>query len=116
MKSMYLINVYLSIFCSLMCISTTITAQTFYKWKDKNGSVHYTELPPPAQAKHLGKIDTYGSYLKPTQNQPINIATKTITPPDTNTEPLTNNSTSNSISQQQQTDSNLIKAPQNSQK
>ena len=28
---------------------TVVTAQTYYKWKDAGGTVHYTETPPPAK-------------------------------------------------------------------
>ena len=42
-------------------ISSQVSAKEYYKWVDRNGSTHYTTTPPPKNARHQGKIDTYGA-------------------------------------------------------
>lgn len=37
--------------------SSVALAQTMYKWVDENGRTHFTQEPPPANAKSGGKID-----------------------------------------------------------
>ena len=44
---------------ALMCSSSALMAQSFYKWVDQHGSTHYTTTPPPKNAKKLSKVDTY---------------------------------------------------------
>lgn len=42
-------------------VSSQVSAKEYYKWVDRNGSTHYTTTPPPKNARHQGKIDTYGA-------------------------------------------------------
>ena len=67
----------LSIFYSQVLFSTTLYAQSFYKWIDKNGSTHYTKTPPPKNSKNLGQVETYG------------YRTSTTTPTDASSESVT---------------------------
>lgn len=41
-------------------MTTPSFAKEFYKWVDSNGSTHYSETPPPRNAKHKTTITTYG--------------------------------------------------------
>jgi glutaredoxin len=43
-------------FCLLAC-SLTVQAQ-LYRWTDDGGNVHYTDTPPPANAKNIEKKGT----------------------------------------------------------
>ena len=36
---------------ALVCGATPVAADKLYKWMDKAGNIHYTQQPPPAQAK-----------------------------------------------------------------
>lgn len=49
--------------CSSLLLATTLQAQNFYKWVDKNGSTHYTLTPPPANAKTVGQVPTYSDHV-----------------------------------------------------
>ena len=40
-------------------------AQQYYKWVDHQGSTHYTETPPPKNAKNKTTITTYGHHVSP---------------------------------------------------
>ena len=42
-------------------VSSQVSAKEYYKWVDRNGSTHYTTTPPPKNARHQGKVDTYGA-------------------------------------------------------
>ncbi len=35
-----------------------------YRWLDKDGRVHYTQTPPPADAKNVQKMDLRGSVVE----------------------------------------------------
>jgi hypothetical protein len=35
-----------------------------YRWLDKNGRVHYTQTPPPADARNVQKLDLRGSVVE----------------------------------------------------
>ena len=65
----------LSALFSALVLSTTVQAQTFHKWVDKDGSTHYTLTPPPPHAKPVGKVPTYSD--KPSQQ---NVNTSQTTP------------------------------------
>nr|WP_086205394.1 DUF4124 domain-containing protein [Acinetobacter sp. ANC 4648] len=49
----------------MISIATFSSSQSFakqyYKWTDSKGSTHYTNTPPPKNAKSKSKIDTYGA-------------------------------------------------------
>ncbi|WP_298142084.1 DUF4124 domain-containing protein [uncultured Acinetobacter sp.] len=78
---------------ALMCSSSALMAQSFYKWVDQHGSTHYTTTPPPKNAKKLSKVDTY--------HHPQSKATKPAQPSNQNpnTPPQT---APNQMDQQQQ--------------
>lgn len=45
----------------LLCVllaATPVAAQTYYKWTDDNGTVHFTAEPPPD--REYETVDTYG--------------------------------------------------------
>jgi len=46
-------------------------AKEIYKWKDKNGVVRYTDMPPPIGTKDVRKIKRK-SYPKVTRQQSVN--------------------------------------------
>ena len=77
----------------LMCSSSALMAQSFYKWVDQHGSTHYTTTPPPKNAKKLSKVDTYHhpQSKATTPTQPSN--------PNQNTSPQ---AAPNQMDQQQQ--------------
>lgn len=57
-------------------------AKEYYKWVDQNGSTHYSETPPPRNAKHKTTVTTYGhnvsssaSAAAPANTTPTNTTT-----------------------------------------
>ena len=44
---------------AFVSISTTASAQNFYKWVDSKGTTHYTQTPPPQGAKTTGQVRTF---------------------------------------------------------
>ncbi len=49
-----------ALFIPVVLLATCLTSQAFaqmYKWLDKNGEVHYTQTPPPADAKQGKDIE-----------------------------------------------------------
>ncbi|OTG67706.1 hypothetical protein B9T28_01875 [Acinetobacter silvestris] len=59
----------------MLCIATLSSSQSFakqyYKWTDSKGSTHYTNTPPPKNAKSKSKIDTYGAHSTVTNTPPV---------------------------------------------
>lgn len=87
-------------------------AKEFYKWVDSNGSTHYSANPPPKNARHKTKVETYGHPVS-TPTLPTN------TQPAVNTPVDANSSTSEAPKPDQQSEANaalqkgqLERAPQ----
>ncbi|WP_291360964.1 MULTISPECIES: DUF4124 domain-containing protein [Acinetobacter] len=40
--------------------SSSALAIEYYKWVDAKDVTHYTKTPPPKNAKHKSKVETYG--------------------------------------------------------
>lgn len=47
----------------LMCCSMAF-AQTTYRWTDKDGRTHYSDQPPPSDARNVQKKTLGGQYLE----------------------------------------------------
>lgn len=77
-------------------------AKEFYKWVDSNGSTHYSANPPPKNARHKTKVETYGHPVStPTPSTlPVN------TQPPANTSVDTTSSTSDAPKPDQQSEAN----------
>ena len=69
----------LSTLFTLGAMSSSITqAKQFYKWVDSKGSTHYTNTPPPGNARSKSKVSTYGyrggsAPVAPQTAQPANV-------------------------------------------
>ena len=69
----------LSTLFTLGAMSSSITqAKHFYKWVDSKGSTHYTNTPPPGNARSKSKVSTYGyrggsAPVAPQNAQPANV-------------------------------------------
>jgi glutaredoxin len=44
--------------------SAAVQAGTVYKWVDKQGSVHYTDHPPPKDATHVVEMQRHGGVVE----------------------------------------------------
>ncbi|QNK02616.1 DUF4124 domain-containing protein [Dyella telluris] len=53
---------------TLLLVAPLVAAQA-YKWKDANGTVHYSDAPPP-QGTNFSKVKTSGSVEAPTAPAP----------------------------------------------
>lgn len=72
---------------SMMVLSFSASAQSLYKWVDKDGKVHYSDEPPPKEIKKVeqprlraGSIDTSGlpyETQRAAQNFPVTLFTTT---------------------------------------
>ena len=59
----------LCVVCASLLALPTLASAEIYKWRDKDGSVRYTDTPPPASAK---QESISGKRLtKPTGKQPL---------------------------------------------
>lgn len=54
--------------CALLAWFSLSEAQTYYKWTDDNGTVHFTAEPP--QDRDFETIDTRGNVIASTRNDP----------------------------------------------
>lgn len=64
-------------------------AKEFYKWVDSNGSTHYSANPPPKNARHKTKVETYGHNVSGSTSSatPVNTATPPAVTPQNTTPP-----------------------------
>ncbi|MFB2579013.1 MULTISPECIES: DUF4124 domain-containing protein [unclassified Acinetobacter] len=72
--------------------STSIQAQSFYKWVDASGSTHYTTTPPPKNARKQGVVNTIndtpsGTNYRPSVATPAPENNTTATPESITTTP-----------------------------
>jgi len=49
---------------ALVAIVCADASAQSYRWLDKDGGVHYTQTPPPADAKNAQKMDLRGSVVE----------------------------------------------------
>ena len=55
----------LALLIGISLASTLCTGQTMYKWVDKDGKTHYTDSPPPEDAKKLAAPKSGGAGAAP---------------------------------------------------
>lgn len=52
-------------FFALIALSGTLAAQSTYRWVDEQGRVHYSDQPPPAQARQAQEVPATGTRPDP---------------------------------------------------
>jgi hypothetical protein len=63
--------------------ATGAAAQTYFKWTDSQGVVHFSEAPPPPQTKGVEKLDMPGAPVRSRAVQPAPGATAPAGAPET---------------------------------
>ncbi|MFC2994647.1 DUF4124 domain-containing protein [Acinetobacter sichuanensis] len=66
---------------TFLVLSLSATSQSFakqyYKWVDHQGATHYTETPPPKNAKSRTTVTTYGHNASPSTSSVTPVAPAT---------------------------------------
>ncbi|MFW1858930.1 DUF4124 domain-containing protein [Acinetobacter defluvii] len=73
----------------ILLLASSMTPQSFakefYKWVDSNGSTHYSANPPPKNARHKTKVETYGHNVSGSTSSATPVDTPPTTPPQNTT-------------------------------
>lgn len=51
----------ISLLCCILLLSVTASAGSIYKWRDKDGKLHFSQKPPPADATRLERSENKGA-------------------------------------------------------
>jgi glutaredoxin len=80
----------LSVLCSASLLSTPVLAADLYKWEDSSGNVHYSDSPPPKEAKTSQRFQAKGNVIEVDKqsyatryavaNQPVTLFVSTCGP------------------------------------
>jgi glutaredoxin len=54
----------LFLLCSVSLLSAPVLAADLYKWSDSNGNVHYSDSPPPKEAKSSQRFQAKGNVIE----------------------------------------------------